>query len=58
MWDDDHEMMDAFENYDEDYDYEGESDDYLSEIGFDSLIAADSEDDALDKDGDYFDDED
>ena len=58
MWDDDPEMMDAFEDYDEDYDYEGESDDYLSELGFDSVLAADTEDEAFDKEGEDFDDED
>ena len=56
MWDDDPEFMDAFE--DEEYEYEGESDEDLSELGFDSIVAADADDDLLDKDGDYYDDED
>jgi hypothetical protein len=56
MWDDDPEMMDAFE--DEDYEYEGESDEDLSELGLDSLIAADTDEEIFDKDGDLFDDED
>jgi len=55
MWDDDPEMMDAFE---EEYDYEYESDDGLDDLAFDSVIAADVDDGALDKDGDFFDDED
>jgi hypothetical protein len=58
MWDDDPEIMDAFEDYDEEYEYEGESDEDLSELGFDSVIAADAEDDTFDNDGDFFDDED
>ena len=56
MWDDDPEFMDAFE--DEEYEYEGESDEDLSELGFDSIVAADADDDLFDKDGDYYDDED
>jgi len=52
MWDDDPEIMDAF---DEEYDYECESDDSISDLGFDSVNAADVEDDAFDKDSDYFD---
>jgi hypothetical protein len=56
MWDDDPEFVDAFE--DEEYEYEGESDEDLSELGFDSIVAADADDDLLDKDGDYYDDED
>jgi hypothetical protein len=58
MWEDDPEYMDAFDEYDEEYQYEGESDEDLSELGLDSLIAADAEDDVFDKDGDFFDDED
>jgi hypothetical protein len=58
MWEDDPDMMDAFEEYDEEYEYEGESDEDLSELGFDSLIAADADDDAFDKDADFYDDED
>jgi hypothetical protein len=58
MWEDDPEYMDAFDEYDEEYEYEGESDEDLSELGLDSLIAADAEDDVFDKDGDFFDDED
>ena len=58
MWEDDPEYMDAFEEYDEEYQYEGESDEDLSELGLDSLIAADAEDDVFDKDGDFYDDED
>lgn len=58
MWDDDPETMDAFNDYDDEYEYEGESDEDLSELGFDSVIAADAEDDTFDKDGDFFDDED
>jgi len=55
MWDDDPDILDAFEEYD----YESESDDEdLSDLAFDSVIAADVEDGALDKDGDFFDDED
>ena len=56
MWDDDPEFRDAFE--DEEYEYEGESDEDLSELGFDSIVAADADDDLFDKDGDYYDDED
>lgn len=55
MWDDDPEIMDAF---DEEYEYECDSDDGLDNLAFDSVIAADVEDDALDKDSDYIDDED
>jgi hypothetical protein len=58
MWEDDPEYMDAFDEYDEEYQYEGESDEDLSELGLDSLIAADAEDDVFDKDGDFYDDED
>jgi hypothetical protein len=58
MWDDDPEMMDAFEDFDEEYEHEGESDEDLAELGFDSVLAADAEDDAFDKDGDFYDDED
>ena len=58
MWEDDPEYMDAFDEYDEEYQYEGESDEDLSELGLDSLIAADAEDDAFDKDADFYDDED
>jgi hypothetical protein len=58
LWSDDPDMMDAFDEYDEEYEYEGESDEDLSELGFDSLIAADADDDVFDKDGDFFDDED
>jgi len=58
MWDDDPEMMDAFEDYDDEYEHEGETDEDLCELGFDSVVAADVEDDAFDKDGDYFDDDD
>jgi hypothetical protein len=55
MWDDDPEIMDAFE---EEYDYECESDDGLDDLAFDSVIAADVEDGAFDRDGDFLDDED
>jgi len=55
MWDDDPDMMDAFE---EEYDYESESDDGLDDLAFDSVIAADVDDGAFDNDGEYFDDED
>ncbi len=60
MWDDDPEIIDAFEDYDDEYEGEGEgeSDEDLSELGFDSVVAADAEDDTFDKDGDFFDDED
>jgi len=58
MWDDDPEILNAFEDFDEEYEYEDESDEDLSELGFDSVIAADLEDDVFDKDNDYFDDED
>ena len=58
MWDDDPDIMDAMEDYDEEYDYECESDDDFSDLPFDSVIAADVEDGAFDKDGEYFDDED
>lgn len=51
MWDDDPDIMDAYEEYD----YESESEDDYSDLGFDSVIAADVEDDALDKDSDYLD---
>ncbi|MHC4324339.1 MAG: hypothetical protein ACYSUX_08710 [Planctomycetota bacterium] len=54
MWDDEPDMMDAFE---EEYDYECESGDVFDDFAFDSVIAADMEDGALDKDGDFFDDE-
>ena len=54
MWDDDPDIMDAYEEYD----YECESDDGLDDLAFDSVVAADLEDDALDKEGDFFDDED
>jgi len=53
MWDDDPDIMDAFE----DYDYESESDDGLDDLAFDSVIAADVDDGAFDKDGDFFDDD-
>ena len=54
MWDDDPDILDAFEEYD----YECESDDEdLSDLAFDSVVAADAEDEALDKDSDFFDDE-
>lgn len=55
MWDDDPDILNAF---DEEYDYESESDDGLDDLAFDSVVAADVEDDALDKDSDFFDDED
>jgi hypothetical protein len=58
MWDDDPEMMDPLEDYDEDYEHEGESDEDLSDLAFDSVIAADVEDEAFDNDADDFDDED
>ena len=58
MWEDDPEYMDAFDEYDEEYQYEGESDEDLSELGLDSLIAADADDEISDKDGDFYDDED
>ena len=54
MWDDDPDIMDAFEEYD----YESESDDGLDDLAFDSVVAADVEDDAFDKDSDFFDDDD
>ena len=54
MWDDDPDILDAFEEYD----YECESDDGLDDLAFDSVIAADVEDGAFDNDGDFFDDED
>ena len=54
MWDDDPDIMDAFEEYD----YECESDDGLDDLAFDSVIAADVEDGAFGKDGEHFDDED
>jgi hypothetical protein len=53
MWDDDPDIMDAYEEYD----YECESDD-LEDLPFDSVIAADLEDGTLDKDGDFLDDDD
>jgi len=55
MWDDDPDMMDAFE---EEYDYECQSGDGFEDLAFDSVIAADVEDGAFDKDGDLYDDED
>ena len=55
MWDDDPDMMEAFE---EEYEYECESDDGLDDLAFDSVVAADVEDEAFDKDGENFDDED
>ena len=58
MWDDDPEMMDPLEDYDEEYEHEDESDEDLSELGFDSVVAADAEDDTFDKDSEDFDDED
>ena len=51
MWDDDPDIMDAYEEYD----YECESNDSISDLPFDSAIAADVEDDAFDKDSDYLD---
>jgi hypothetical protein len=55
MWDDDPDIMDAYEEYD----YECDTDDGLDDLPFDSVVAADFEDGAFDdKDGDYFDDED
>jgi len=54
MWDDDPDIMDAFEEYD----YECESDDDFSDLAFDSVVAADVEDDTFDKDSDFFDDDD
>ena len=51
MWDDDPDIMDVFEEYD----YECESNDSISDLAFDSVIAADIEDDAFDKDSDYLD---
>jgi len=47
MWDDDPDMMDAFQ-----------SGDGFEDLAFDSVIAADVEDGAFDKDGDLYDDED
>ena len=52
MWDDDPDIMDAF---DEEYDYECDSDDDLDDLAFDSVVAADVEDGAFDKDSDYLD---
>jgi len=54
MWDDDPDIQDAFEEYD----YECDSDDGLDDLAFDSVIAADVEDGAFDKDCDFFDDDD
>jgi hypothetical protein len=54
MWDDDPDIQDAFEEYD----YECDSDDGLDDLAFDSVIAADVDDGAFDKEGDFFDDED
>ncbi len=54
MWDDDPDIMDAYEEYD----YECESDDGLDDLAFDSVVAADVEDDTFDKDSDFFDDDD
>jgi len=54
MWDDDPDIMDAYEEYD----YECDSDDGLDDLAFDSVVAADLEDGAFDKDGDFFDEED
>jgi len=58
MWDDDPDILDAFEEYDYESESEYESDDGLDDLAFDSVIAADVDDGALDKDGDFFDDED
>ena len=58
MWDDDPDILDAFEEYDYESEYESESDDGLDDLAFDSVIAADVDDGALDKDGDFFDDDD
>ena len=54
MWDDDPEILDAYEEYD----YENESDDGLDDLAFDSVIAADVDDSTFDNDGDFFDDDD
>ena len=51
MLDDDPDIMYAYEEYD----YECESNDSISDLPFDSVIAADVEDDAFDKDSDYLD---
>ena len=56
MWDDDPDMMDAYEEYD--YECESESDDSLGDLAFDSVVAADVEEGTFDNDGDFFDDED
>jgi hypothetical protein len=58
MWDDDPDIEEPLEDYEEENDNESESNEDLSDLAFDSALAADVEDDSLDKDGEDFDDED
>jgi hypothetical protein len=58
MWDNDPDTVGPLEDYDEEFEHESESDEELSDLPFDSSIAEEVEDDTLDKDGDFFDDED
>jgi len=58
MWDNDPDIVGPLEDDDEEFEHESESEEELSDLPFDSSIAEEVEDDAFDKDGDFFDDED